>query len=244
VRRRFGQRDDNGGAAAPKPERRLFAALRRPEPAKPGDSARNPRPAGNAGGDAAFTLVELLVTLAIILIVYVMYLSPGAKSYQRGKQAACRGNLQFIYVALQTYAAENHDRYPALKGAQTAEAPLSLLVPRWTTSTELFICPGSGHKKLPPGKPFASRKISYAYAMGLAKQAAPEQWLMSDAQVDIKPKAVGQPLFSADGKKPGNNHRKYGGNLLFADGRTQFSEALAGFAVEATDGMVALNPKP
>lgn len=210
-------------------------AFRRParwEPAKAGTT------------NAAFTLVELLVTLAIILIVYVMYLSPSAKSYQRSKQAACRGNLQFIYVALQTYAAENHDFYPALKGAQTAEAPLSLLVPRWTTSTELFICPGSGHKKLPPGKPFANRKISYAYAMGLAKEARPEQWLMSDAQVDTKPKPVGHLLFSRDGKKPGNNHRKYGGNLMFADGRTEFSEAQAAFAVETTNGVAALNPKP
>lgn len=227
----MGQHDEQGGAALDGGE-------------LPADDAGEQWPAAKPGGYGAFSLVELLVVVAIILIVYVMYLSPSAKSYQRSKQAACRGNLQFIYVALQTYAAENHANYPALKGAQTAEPPLSLLVPRWTTSTELFICPGSGHKQLPPGKPFANRRISYAYAMGLTKQAGGEQWLMSDAQVDTKPKPVGAPLFSADGKKPGNNHRKYGGNLMFADGRTEFSEAQAGLAVEVPKGVVALNPKP
>ncbi len=195
-------------------------------------------------GRRGFVLVELLVTLAIILIVFVLFFSPGAKHYQVARQELCRRNLQFIYMALQTYAADNRDAYPLLKGAQTSESPLSLLVPRCTTSTEIFICPGSGHDALPPGKPFAQRRISYAYAMGLTKEAATSQWLVSDAQVDAKPKAPGQLLFSKDGKKPGNNHRQFGGNLLFADGRTEGSAPNAEAAVTVSNGVVALNPRP
>ena len=195
-------------------------------------------------GGRGFVLVELLVTLAIILIVFVLYFSPGSKRYQLARQEPCRRNLQFIYMALQTYAADNRDAYPLLKGAQTSESPLSLLVPRCTTSTEIFICPGSGHDALPPGKPFAQGRISYAYAMGLTKEAPSTQWLMSDAQVDAKSKAPGQPLFSKDGKKPGNNHRQFGGSLLFADGRTESSPPSAEIAVTVSNGVVLLNPKP
>jgi hypothetical protein len=182
--------------------------------------------------------------LAIILILYSLYLSPGSKPYQRSKQSACRRNLQFIYMTLQTYAGDNREVYPAVKDARTSEAPLSLLVPRCTTSTEMFICPGSGHKRLPPAEPFAGRKISYAYVMGLAKQAGGDQWLISDAQVDAKPKLVGEPLFSLNGKKPGNNHRQYGGNLLFGDGRVELSPAKASVALTVPKGVSALNPKP
>ncbi len=195
-------------------------------------------------GRRGFVLVELLVTLAIILILFVLYFSPGSKRYQLGRQELCQRNLKFIYMALQTYAADNRDAYPLLKGAQTSEAPLSLLVPRCTTSTEIFICPGSGDKALPAGKPFQDRRISYAYAMGLTKVPGTSPWLLSDAQVDTKPKAPGQALFSKDGKKPGNNHRQFGGNVLFADGRAETSPPAATEAVTTTNGVVALNPRP
>jgi len=192
---------------------------------------------------AAFSLIEMLCTLTIIIILYVLYLGPSTQRYQRSKQADCRRNLQFIYMALQTYTSENHDLYPSLKTAQSSEAPLSLLVPRWTTSTEHFICPGGGDKAPPSAKPFADYKISYAYAMGLTKQASADQWLMSDSQVNTNRKAAGDALFSEDGKRPGNNHRKFGGNLLFGDGHTDFSPTRAAVAIELPAGVVALNPK-
>jgi len=67
---------------------------------------------------------------------------------------------------------------------------------------------------------------------------------MSDRQVDANPKLLGQPLFSADGKKPGNNHNKYGGNIMFCDGNVQTSPASSAFNLTNAPNVVLLNPKP
>jgi len=205
---------------------------------------RNARAADRRSRDAAFSLVELLIVLALMIIMYFMLYSSGSRSYQRRQQATCRQNLQFIHLALQMYASDQANRYPAAQGAATSEAPLSLLVPRYTARTDIFICPGSGHRKLPDAQPFAQRKISYAYLMGLTNDAPADQWLMSDAQAHLRPKDVGEVLFALEKNQTGNNHRQFGGNLLFCDGRTEFSPSLASSRLAVPTNTVPLNPKP
>ncbi|MDB6021531.1 MAG: hypothetical protein JWQ04_1388, partial [Pedosphaera sp.] len=126
----------------------------------------------------------------------------------------------------------------------TSEPVLSMLVPRSTTGTEYFICPGGNDSALPEAQPFAERRISYAYYMGHTLKDGADQPLLSDRQVNTGPKLPGQPLFSADGKKPGANHNKYGGNIMFCDGNVQKSPALAAFSLTNAPNVVLLNPKP
>lgn len=191
----------------------------------------------------AFSLLELLITMALILIMFVMLYGHSSGSHQRRQKQACQQNLQTIYVALQIYGNDHDGLFPARTDAQTAEEPLSLLVPRYTSVTEHFICPGSKDSRLPEGESFEKRKISYAYYMGRRAADAAEV-LMSDAQVNTQPKIQGQPVFSTDGKKPGNNHHRYGGNFLFCDGRLEMSGAKAPFSLLLTQGVVLLNPRP
>ncbi len=205
------------------------------------------RPAGTvpSGRNAhGFSLIELVIVVAIIFFLFTIYFGSGAKGYQMKQMAVCEKNLQTIYVALKTYAMDNNDHLPNLTNAQTSELPLSQLVPRYTTGTEFFICPGGKDSALPDAQPFASRKISYAYYMGRSVQDGAAQPLMSDRQINTDPKAPGQLLFSADGKKPGNNHNKYGGNVMFCDGNVQSSPAQSAFSLTNGPGVVLLNPKP
>ena len=51
-------------------------------------------------------------------------------------------------------------------------------------------------------------------------------------------------VFSPDGKPPGNNHHKFGGNFLFADGSVQSSPPRLTFSLAVAPGVVLLNPKP
>src|SRR5882672_11683165 len=113
-----------------------------------------------------FSLLELLIVVALIFVLFTLYFSRGSKSYQLKQMTACERNLQNIFVALKTYAQDNQDRFPALTGAKTSEAALSQLVPKYTTGTEFFICPGSKDAQLADAKPFADDRISYAYYMG------------------------------------------------------------------------------
>ncbi|HWI59233.1 MAG TPA: type II secretion system protein [Bacillota bacterium] len=190
---------------------------------------------------AGFSLIELLVTMVIIIILATLYWSPNSGNRQSQLKTACQKNLQKVYVAMEIYANENAGRFPVAAGPRNSEQALDVLVPRYTSDTSAFICPGSRDGALPAGESFLKGKISYAYYMGYGLADA-QQVLMTDKQVDTQSKAVGQPLFSTTGKPPGNNHRKYGGNLLFCDGHIDMSPAQAPVSLVLTQGVVLLNP--
>ncbi len=192
---------------------------------------------------SGFSLLELLIVLAIILIITTMYWGGNSSSKQKGFQAACTKNLQKIYMAMEIYATDQGGRFPATNNAQTSEQPLALLVPRCTSETSIFTCPGSKDSEVPAGESLAKHKISYAYFMGRRSTDSAEG-LLTDRQVNTQSKLIGQPLFSADGKPPGNNHGKVGGNLLFCDGHVEGSGANTPFSLVLTQGVVLLNPKP
>jgi prepilin-type N-terminal cleavage/methylation domain-containing protein len=180
------------------------------------------RAAAHTLGEDAFSLIELLVVLALVLILAALSASRFTTSARKRELAACANNLQKIYLALGFYRNDNGS-YPLLAQAQTSAAPLSLLVPKGTTDTSIFICPGSGDKPLPQTEPFGQERISYDYYMGRASNSDPQDILLSDWQVDTLPKTKGRQIFSLDGKKPGNNHAAAGGNLLSCGGAVIFS---------------------
>lgn len=66
---------------------------------------RNPR--------NAFTLIELLVVIAIIAILAAILFPVFAKARERAKGVACINNMKQIGLALQSYAADYDDVYPA-----------------------------------------------------------------------------------------------------------------------------------
>jgi hypothetical protein len=147
----------------------------------------------------------------------VLLSSEFGSSGRRKDLVACQGNLQKIYLALSIYKSDT-GAYPFLKGATVAEAPLSFVVPKCTTTTEIFICPGSRDDPLPEGVRFANRRISYAYYMGYVTNDDSQEIVVTDWQIDNAPKKTGQQIFSLDGGKPGNNHNRDGGNLLSLGG--------------------------
>ncbi len=199
-----------------------------------------PSPSGRQE-HSAFSLLELLLVMAILIILFTIYWGPSSASRQRALQASCQKNLQKLYIALQIYANDHSGKFPAVAGARTPAEPLDLLVPRYDSDTSAFVCPGTGKSSPPAGQSIRSRKISYAYYMGRSLTNA-QLPLLTDQQVDSQPKSPGQLLFSSDGKAPGNNHKKFGGNVLFGDGHADLSPAHAAFALPIRPGEVLLNP--
>jgi prepilin-type processing-associated H-X9-DG protein len=190
----------------------------------------------------AFSLLELLLVAAILIILTTMYWSSSSGSRQRKLQASCQENLQKIYIAMEIFAKDHEEKYPVTPGAKTSEEALQVLVPKYTSDSALFICPGSKDGALPSGEPFGKHKISYAYYMGRRSGDSPEP-LVSDRQIDSLPKNPGQPVFSTTGKAPGNNHDKTGGNFLFTDGHVQSTPPIPPFSLVLTQGVVLLNAR-
>jgi len=190
-----------------------------------------------------FSLIELLIVAALILTMFVMTYGSRTRSRQQRQLQQCNRNLQSVFVALDIYANDHEGIFPVVTNAHSSEAALAGLVPRYTSTTSAFICPAAGDRELPNGESFERRRISYAYYMGRRRTDGAEP-LMTDEQVDALPKIKGRPLFSTNGKSPGNNHKNGGGNLLFADGRVEKSGALAPSSLLLTPGVTLLNPKP
>ncbi len=171
----------------------------------------------------AFSLLELLCTVAILLILTVIMTTHGQASAAKKKRVGCEANLEKISLALNLYQNDNHGAYPSLTTASNSESVLSMLVPQDTAETAIFICPGSDDKELAEGQGFNGETISYAYYMGRGSNDDPGSVIITDRQVNDSSKTAGQPIFSATGKPPGNNHGKTGGNLLLLNGTVQFS---------------------
>ncbi len=190
----------------------------------------------------AFSLIELLMVIAILVILVSLF---GRSSGQKevALQNACRRNLDKIFVAMQIYSSEQSGRFPVKPGARSSEEALSLLVPKYTADTSLFICPGSKHSVLPPGQALEQGRISYAYYMGWPATNSVEA-LISDEQVNTDSKNVNEVVFADSKKPPGNNHGKLGGYFLFTDGHVDSSPLRASFSLVLTQGVVLLNPKP
>lgn len=189
----------------------------------------------------AFSLLELLLVVAILVILVSLFGSGGGQK-QAALQNACRGNLEKIYMAMDIYSNEHAGKFPRKQGAQTSEAALSLLVPKYTAETSLFLCPAGKNSLLPPNQSLEQGRISYAYYMG-RQAASAAQPLMSDEQVNTDSKDVGAIAFADSKKPPGNNHGKLGGNFLFTDGHVDSSPLRVPFSLVLTQGVVLLNPK-
>lgn len=192
---------------------------------------------------AGFSLVELLVVVALIVIVWVMMFSFGSASHQRTQMQLCADNLQKIFLAMQIYANDFGGKFPQNSNAQTSEDVLDALVPHYSSDTSIFICPGGRDSKIPAGASLRKYKISYAYYMGVGTNAS-QSPLASDRQINTLSKNIGDQAFSLNGKPPGNNHSKYGGNVLFSDGSVQSTPPRAAFSLAFSNGVVLLNPKP
>ena len=70
----------------------------------------------------AFTLVELLVVLAIIAVLAALILPVLGRARESARATACLSNLHQIGLALQIYVQENHNKLPVMRDAPTDPA--------------------------------------------------------------------------------------------------------------------------
>ena len=187
--------------------------------------------------------MELLITLALLIVISTLYFGFSSPSHQRSARKACEASLQKIFLAQEIFAQDHAGKFPAVADAKFSGEPLALLVPRYSADREIFHCPGSQDAPLRTDASLQTEKISYAYYMGRRTGGAPSA-LMSDAQVNTNSKSAGDAIFSANGRPPGNNHHQFGGNLLFTDGHVESSPTNLVMALPLTSGVVLLNPRP
>lgn len=103
-----------------------------------------------AGQNAwAFTLVEMLVVMAIIAILAGLIFPAISKAKEHGRGTVCLSNLHQAGLALQLYVAENDNRMPFMwdrvittnSTPTNAEATMDIVLQKHLGSTNVLRCP-------------------------------------------------------------------------------------------------------
>jgi len=68
-----------------------------------------------------FTLIELMIVIAIIAILAAILVPNFVKARAQGQLTACKSNLKNIGTACEMYAADHNGRYPAEQGGNGFE---------------------------------------------------------------------------------------------------------------------------
>ncbi|CAN5776027.1 hypothetical protein BH09VER1_BH09VER1_17150 [soil metagenome] len=108
--------------------------------------------------NAAFTLTELLVVVAIIGLLFALLLSSVNGVKERARTTQCMGRMKNVATMFNVYASENDDMYPQYvysSGAPRITNPYDFLRPYMGTDDQkVWHCPsdpGTGPNNQPPG---------------------------------------------------------------------------------------------
>jgi len=72
---------------------------------------------------SGFSLVELLIVIAIISVLAALLLPALSRAREGGRRAACVSNLKQIFIAFECYLLEHGDTYPAWQDQPLDEGP-------------------------------------------------------------------------------------------------------------------------
>jgi len=179
-----------------------------------------------------FTLVEVLVVIAIITILAAMLLPTLSKAREKARSAQCISNLHQIYLALSIYADDYNELYPRASGTIAWDETdpvdgtygwMQQLFP-YVKKKEVYCCPslqnltnygyflGTRAAYIETGSRNSVRRsqIKYPSAFVLAGDTSYPFYPEDCDKDDYSQNCVGYPVH--------NN----GQNILFADGHTKW----------------------
>lgn len=102
------------------------------------------RPAGGPGRGRGFTLLELLIVIAVLGLLAAMLFPAFAMAVETANRTACARNLQQLGLALRLYANRNQGRFPLEDLCGNPQRVLvTTLVPHYLDTMDVFYCPSA-----------------------------------------------------------------------------------------------------
>jgi len=178
----------------------------------------------------AFTLVELIVTMAVIAILAAMLFPSASSAIQRAQTTRCAANLHKIGIGVIQYAGENNGQLPSALsyGITTGDTMILALEPYLENKTKVWDCPSNPQLRAAGFTGYVQGNYASAFYFGHPGSGAlpytllqinefdrNKRWLLADMDAwnyanAIIAKAAPLPV-----------HQK-GRNVLFADGRVEW----------------------
>ena len=199
---------------------------------------------------SAFTSVELLLILAILVILSALFLPALTRRPPRAQGIKCINNLKNIGLAFRIFATDNNDQYPGgiLLSNGMAPAQIGILQIYRTLSNELstpklLICPADEKRK--PADSFTNlqtKNLSYFVSLS-ADEAEPQNLLSGDRNLQTNNVSIPPGLFALTLGTPisfSSELHNGEGNIAMADGSVQLLSAVR-VSLSATNSAIATN---
>ncbi len=158
-----------------------------------------------------FTLVEILIVIAIIAILAAMLLPALAGARERARRTTCLNNLRQMMSAFEMYAEDNYEKYP--------EYPEQIynkdngIYPNFIKTPQTFWCPSTISRGIrsPDNIDASNWNNSYAFVFGLTtgNNCSKPVPVISD-----------KGIFVSSANDYGNH--KFGMNVQYLDGSTMW----------------------
>lgn len=118
----------------------------------------------------AFTLIELLIVIAIIALLAAILFPVFGRARENARRSSCQSNLKQIMLATQQYVQDYDERFPldvvsGVAGTEPFGWADALLV--YSKSTQIYQCPSDTHAD--PTTPDQKNYTDYFYNLGLAR---------------------------------------------------------------------------
>ncbi len=184
-------------------------------------------------GWAAFTLIELIVVITIVVVLGFILLPGMWKAKDRAMRIQCTSNLKQITLSFKVWALDNHDLFPAQaltnqSGMLEPEAATNVYVHFMVMSNELstpkiLVCPDDPRRLFATSfTSLGSSNISYFVGLD-AQNTAPLMFLAGDRNLTNGLPVTNHVLFLATNLPAGWTHEMHHlqGNIGLADGSVQ-----------------------
>lgn len=126
---------------------------------------RNQQPNASVAKTHAFTLVELLVVVAIIAILAAMLLPALRKATDQARHASCINNLKQLGLAAIMYSDDNKGIFPAPMRATQYYWSNQLCDGGYIKPSQLLLCPSQGTRKY-------TNNTNACYSYGICRDLA------------------------------------------------------------------------
>jgi prepilin-type N-terminal cleavage/methylation domain-containing protein/prepilin-type processing-associated H-X9-DG protein len=189
------------------------------------------RPRRHLRSPRGFTLVELLIVIAIIGVLSSL-LYPGIiRAKNRAKNVMCITQLSQIGIASITFAGDNNERLPGATGPNTNRylSPFQSVRQAMRT-TRIFVCPSDTARTHGTNMAFLDRTNTSYFISYSATMEEPQSILAGDRNFTYQ--IPGGPAALVTGNMSLNTSNKFGwyrtihqnkGNILLADGSAQLT---------------------